>query len=52
MALEQSQILQALTAVKDPDLHKDIVKLGFVKDVAIDGGRVSFTIESPRPRAP
>ena len=36
--IEQTQILQALTAVKDPDLHKDIVKLGFVKDLAIDGG--------------
>ena len=31
--------------MKDPDLHKDIVKLGFVKNLAIDGGAVSFTIE-------
>ena len=52
MALEQSQVLQALTAVKDPDLHKDIVKLGFVKDVRIDGGRVSFTIELTTPACP
>jgi ATP-binding protein involved in chromosome partitioning len=52
MALEQSQILQSLSAVKDPDLHKDIVKLGFVKDVSIDGGRVSFTIELTTPACP
>jgi len=52
MALEQSQILQALAAVKDPDLHKDIVKLGFVKDVHVDGGRVSFTIELTTPACP
>jgi ATP-binding protein involved in chromosome partitioning len=52
MALEHAHILQALTAVKDPDLHKDIVKLGFVKDVAIDGGRVSFTIELTTPACP
>jgi ATP-binding protein involved in chromosome partitioning len=52
MALEQAQILQALTAVKDPDLHKDIVKLGFVKDVAVDGGKVSFTIELTTPACP
>ena len=52
MALEQSQVLQALTTVKDPDLHKDIVKLGFVKDVRIDGGRVSFTIELTTPACP
>ena len=52
MALEQAQILQALTAVKDPDLHKDIVKLGFVKDVSIEGGRVAFTIELTTPACP
>ena len=52
MALEHSQILQALTAVKDPDLHRDIVKLGFVKDVGIDGSRVSFTIELTTPACP
>lgn len=52
MALDQAHILQALTAVKDPDLHKDIVRLGFVKDVAIDGGRVSFTIELTTPACP
>ena len=52
MALEQSHILKALAAVQDPDLHKDIVKLGFVKDVGIDGGRVSFTIELTTPACP
>jgi ATP-binding protein involved in chromosome partitioning len=52
MALEQAHVLQALTAVKDPDLHKDIVKLGFVKDVSISGGRVAFTIELTTPACP
>lgn len=52
MALDQAQVLQALTAVKDPDLHKDIVALGFVKDLAIDGGRVSFAIELTTPACP
>ena len=39
-------------AVRDPDLHKDIVSLKFVKDVRIDGGRVSFTIELTTPACP
>jgi ATP-binding protein involved in chromosome partitioning len=52
MALEQARILQALSTVNDPDLHKDIVKLGFVKDIAIDGGRVAFTIELTTPACP
>ncbi len=52
MALEQAHILEALRSVKDPDLHKDIVKLGFVKHVEIDGGRVAFTIELTTPACP
>jgi ATP-binding protein involved in chromosome partitioning len=52
MALDQAQIFQALASVRDPDLHKDIVTLGFVKDVSIDGGRVAFTIELTTPACP
>jgi ATP-binding protein involved in chromosome partitioning len=52
MALDQAQILQALADVKDPDLHKDIVTLGFVKDISINGGRVAFTIELTTPACP
>ena len=48
----ESAILDALRAVKDPDLHKDIVALGFVKQLRIDGGRVAFTIELTTPACP
>ncbi len=48
----ESAVLDALRAVKDPDLHRDIVALGFVKDLAIDGGRVAFTIELTTPACP
>jgi ATP-binding protein involved in chromosome partitioning len=41
----EREVLQALSAIQDPDLHRDIVSLGFIKNVAIDGGAVSFTIE-------
>src|SRR5678809_776283 len=41
----QDQILTALKAVQDPDLHKDIVALGFVKDVKACDGVVAFPIE-------
>ena len=34
-------VLNALRVVVDPDIRKDIVSLGFVKDVAIAGGRAS-----------
>lgn len=51
-SVDQSLVLDALRAVKDPDLHRDIVSLGFVKDLAIRGGEVSFTIELTTPACP
>lgn len=51
-SLDQAAVLDALRAVKDPDLHRDIVSLGFVKDVVIDRGRVAFTIELTTPACP
>ncbi|HUL75195.1 MAG TPA: Mrp/NBP35 family ATP-binding protein [Vicinamibacterales bacterium] len=48
----ESAVLEALRAVKDPDLHKDIVALGFVKNLRIEGGRVGFTIELTTPACP
>ena len=52
MAIDAYRVLEALKAVKDPDLHKDIVSLGFVKDVVVDGGRIAFTIELTTPACP
>jgi len=52
MQVEQAQVLEALKIVRDPDLNRDIVSLGFVKDLKIDGGRVSFTIELTTPACP
>ena len=46
------QVLNALKAVQDPDLRRDIVSLGFVKDVTVNGGRVAFTIELTTPACP
>jgi ATP-binding protein involved in chromosome partitioning len=40
----QEQILDALKQVKFPGLSRDIVSFGFVHDVRVDGGAVSFTI--------
>src|SRR3954463_6345229 len=52
MALDSAAVLEALKAVRDPDLNRDIVSLGFVKNVRIDGGRVAFTIELTTPACP
>jgi ATP-binding protein involved in chromosome partitioning len=50
--LTESAVLDALKVVTDPDLHQDIVRLGFVKNVDIDGSRVRFTIELTTPACP
>src|SRR5215510_12512040 len=52
MALEPSAVLDALKVVRDPDLNRDIVSLGFIKNLTIDGGRVGFTIELTTPACP
>ena len=52
MAATPETILEALKAVMDPDLHRDIVALGFVKDVVIEGGNVRFKIELTTPACP
>src|SRR5918992_496361 len=50
--VDRDAILNALRVVVDPDLRKEIVSLGFVKDVAIDSGRIAFTIELTTPACP
>ena len=52
MALEESAVLDALKVVRDPDLNRDIVSLGFIKNLKIDGGRVAFTVELTTPACP
>jgi len=52
MQVEQGSVLEALKVVRDPDLNRDIVSLGFIKDLKIDGGRVAFTIELTTPACP
>ena len=46
------EILAALSQIKDPDLGRDIVALGFIKDLQIDGENVSFAIELTTPACP
>jgi ATP-binding protein involved in chromosome partitioning len=50
--LDRDAVLNALRVVTDPDLRRDIVSLGFIKDLKTDGGRVSFTIELTTPACP
>jgi ATP-binding protein involved in chromosome partitioning len=48
----ESAVLDALRSVNDPDLHKDIVTLDFIKNLKVESGKASFTIELTTPACP
>ncbi|MBD0326369.1 MAG: P-loop NTPase, partial [Pyrinomonadaceae bacterium] len=50
--LTEQSVLDALRQIQDPDLHKDIVTLGFIRDLKIDEGHVSFRIVLTTPACP
>lgn len=50
--MTEAAILDALRNVQEPDLGKDIVTLNMVKDVQVDGEKVSFTIVLTTPACP
>ena len=52
MPITRQAVLDALRTVRDPELGKDLVTLGTVKDVAIDGKTVELTLELATPGAP
>ncbi len=52
MPPSESDVLEALRPIVDPDFGKSIVELGFVKNVVVDGASVAFTIELTTPACP
>ncbi|MCS7066032.1 MAG: Mrp/NBP35 family ATP-binding protein [Fimbriimonadales bacterium] len=50
--ITREQVLDTLRNIIDPDLHRDIVSLGFVKDVVICDGAVKVVIELTTPACP
>ncbi len=52
MSLTSSDILKALSTVNDPDLKKDLVSLGMIKDIVISENKVSFIVVLTTPACP
>jgi ATP-binding protein involved in chromosome partitioning len=50
--IDQDSVLAALGTVIDPDFRKDIVSLGFVKNLRINDDHVAFDIELTTPACP
>src|SRR5437879_9444018 len=51
-ALNEDQVLGALKQVQDPDLRKDIVSLGLIRNRKSDAGKVSFDLNLTTPACP
>ncbi|MFN3597873.1 MAG: Mrp/NBP35 family ATP-binding protein [Rubricoccaceae bacterium] len=52
MALTEAAVLDALRTVEEPDLKQDLVTLGMVRNVSIDGHRVAFEVVLTTPACP
>lgn len=46
------QVLESLSTVIDPDLKKDIVSMGMIKDLELNDGNLKFTLELTTPACP
>lgn len=52
MPLTETQVTDALSTVIEPDLGRDLVSLNMVRDIEVDGDRVSFTVVLTTPACP
>lgn len=52
MVLQKEEVLDALKHVYDPEIPVDIVNLGLVYEVFIDGGRVDVQMTTTAPGCP
>ena len=50
--LSEELVLGALGQVQEPELGRDLVSLGMVKELSIEGGKVGFTLELTTPACP
>ncbi len=48
----REQVLEALKDVQDPELHKSLVELNMIRDVVVDGSKVSLTVVLTIPGCP
>jgi ATP-binding protein involved in chromosome partitioning len=52
MTLDAQSVLEVLRPVQDPELQKSLVELNMIRNLAIDGGKVSFTLVLTTPACP
>ena len=50
--LDSKSVLEVLRPVQDPELQKSLVELNMIRNVVVDGGKVSFTLVLTTPACP
>ena len=50
--MTQEKVLEALGNVQEPDLGKDLVTLNMIRDINIEGNKISFTVVLTTPACP
>src|SRR5678815_4690982 len=51
-SVTEQNVLDVLKRVQDPDLRKDIVSLGFIRNLKVEGGNVAFDLNLTTPACP
>jgi ATP-binding protein involved in chromosome partitioning len=51
-AVSEKQVLDALRTVQEPELHRDLVSLDFIRDIRINGADVAFSVTLTTPACP
>lgn len=52
MFVTKDQVVKALSTVEDPDLKRDLVSLNMIKDLHVEGEKISFTVVLTTPACP
>src|SRR5690606_24769642 len=52
MDISKEKVLKALSTVEDPDLKRDLVTLGMIQDISIQGRKISFKVVLTTPACP
>ena len=50
--LSEEMVMAALSNVQEPELHRDLVSLNMIRNLKIEGGKVSFTVMLTTPACP
>jgi ATP-binding protein involved in chromosome partitioning len=52
MGISKESVIKALSTVQEPDLKKDLITLNMVKDIIIEGNKITFTVILTTPACP